>query len=151
VVTVLACRREKACGLREGTVRRGERGRALSLPPLSLSLSLSLLLHCTHGRRESDRDTYLANIHCSLLPTFRCSSYDVTSPTAFLTATDRVHVGGTVCDLAKACDCVNRENLLAKLLCYGIRAVAEDWLTNRRQNVEEESPNSAQNCFSVVH
>ena len=37
MVTALACRREKAGALRVGTVRRAEKGRALSL---SLSLSL---------------------------------------------------------------------------------------------------------------
>jgi len=41
--------------------------------------------------------------------------------------------------------------LLAKLHFYGIQGVSEDWirsyLTNRRQNVEVRSPNTAQNFF----
>ena len=37
-----------------------------------------------------------------------------------------MHVGGIFCDLAKACDCVNHDVLLAKLHVYGIRGVSED-------------------------
>jgi hypothetical protein len=37
------------------------------------------------------------------------------------------HVGGIVCDLAKAFDCVNHEILLAKLQHYGIQRTVADW------------------------
>jgi len=51
-----------------------------------------------------------------------------------------MHVGGIVCELAKAFDCANNEILLTKLHFYGIRGVPEDWfrsyLTKRRQRVE---------------
>jgi len=54
--------------------------------------------------------------------------------------------------MAKAFDCVNHETLLAKLHCYGIRRVSEDWfrsyLTNRRQKAEVKSPITTQNFFS---
>jgi hypothetical protein len=47
---------------------------------------------------------------------------------------------------------VNHEALLAKLHCYGIRSVSEDWfrsyLTNRRQKAEVKSPMTTQNFFS---
>jgi hypothetical protein len=56
--------------------------------------------------------------------------------------------------LAKAFDCVNHETLLAKLRFYGIQGVSEDWflpyLTNRRQNVEVESPKTSQHFFSEL-
>ena len=62
-----------------------------------------------------------------------------------------MHVGGVFYDLAKAFDCLNHEILLDKLHSYGIQGESEDWfrfyLTNRRENVEVKSPNTAQNIF----
>ena len=69
MVTVLACRREKACGLREGTVRRGERGRALSLPPLSLSLSLSL--YCYTALTVAEKVTEIRIWPTFIVPYYR--------------------------------------------------------------------------------
>jgi len=63
-----------------------------------------------------------------------------------------MHVGGILCDLAKAFDCVNHDILLAKLHFYAIWGVSEDWfrsyLTSRRQKVEIKSPKTAQHFFS---
>jgi len=57
-----------------------------------------------------------------------------------------MHVGGIVCDLAKAFDCANHEILLAKLQFYGIWGVCEDWFRSYwikgRQEVEVKSPNT---------
>jgi hypothetical protein len=62
-----------------------------------------------------------------------------------------MHVGGVLYDLTKASDCLNHEILLVKLHFYGIQGVSEDWfrscLTNRRENIEVQSPNAAQNFF----
>jgi hypothetical protein len=48
----------------------------------------------------------------------------------------QVHVGGIFCDLSKASDSVNHENLLTKLHFYGIQVTTTDWfrsyLTNRK-------------------
>ena len=138
MVTALACRREKAVGC--------EKARCVVVRKEGLSLSL------LHSRSQRKWPRYVPGQHSLFLITdvlLLLLWRDV--PAAFLTATDRPHVGGTVCGLAKACDCVNRVNLLAKSLCYGIRAVAEDWfrswLTNRRQNFEVQSPNLPQNCL----
>ena len=110
-------------GLRVGTLRCGEKGRALSLS-----------LYCTHGRRESDRD-----IWPTFIVPFAAALMTLPSTQPFLWQRTDYMLGGTACDLATACDCVNRDNLLAKLHCHGIRVVAEDcfrsWLTNRRQNI----------------
>jgi hypothetical protein len=49
----------------------------------------------------------------------------------------KMHVGGIFCDLAKAFDCVNHEIWLATLHFCAIREVSEDWFrfcsTNRRR------------------
>jgi len=63
-----------------------------------------------------------------------------------------MYVGGIVCDLSKAFDCVNHEILLTKLHFYGIQGITVDWfrtyLTNRKQKVEIKSPNSTHNLVS---
>jgi len=63
-----------------------------------------------------------------------------------------MHVGGILCDMAKAFDYVNYEILLAKLHFCGIQGVPTLWfkscLTNRREKVEIKSPNVTQNFFS---
>jgi len=51
----------------------------------------------------------------------------------------RQHVGGILCDLTKAFNCVNHNTLLNKLHYYGIRGTCFSWfksyLENRRQRV----------------
>ena len=73
------------------------------------------------------------------------------SAIGILSHNQKMQVGGTFCDLAKAFDCVNHEILYAKLHFYGIQGVCEDWFrscwTNRRQKVEVKSPNTAPNFF----
>ena len=63
-----------------------------------------------------------------------------------------MHVGGILCDLAKAFVCINYAILLAKLHFYGIWGASENWfryyLSNKRQKVEVKSPNTAQKFFS---
>jgi hypothetical protein len=63
-----------------------------------------------------------------------------------------MHVGGVLCELAKALDCVNHKILLAGLHICGIQGVStcsfRFCLTNRRQKVEIKSPSGAQNFFS---
>ena len=63
-----------------------------------------------------------------------------------------MHIGGMICDLAKAFGCVNHKILLVNLHFYVIQGEYEDWfrlyLTNRRQKVEIKLPNSTQNFFS---
>ena len=67
----------------------------------------------------------------------------------FKAVNQKMHIGGMICDFAKAFDCVNYNILLVKLHFYGIQGVLEDWfrlyLTNRRQKVK--LPNSTQNFF----
>jgi hypothetical protein len=57
--------------------------------------------------------------------------------------TQKMHVGGIFCDLAKAFDCVNNDILLVKLHYYGIQGTEADWfrsyLTNRKQKTELKS------------
>jgi hypothetical protein len=49
-----------------------------------------------------------------------------------------MHVGGILCDLAKAFDCVNHEIFLGKIYYYGIQGTAANWfrsyLTNKKLN-----------------
>jgi hypothetical protein len=63
-----------------------------------------------------------------------------------------MHVGGILCDMAKAFDCVNYKMLLAMLLFCGIQGVPTLWfkscLTNRREKVKIKSPSVTQNFFS---
>jgi len=63
-----------------------------------------------------------------------------------------MHVGGILCDMAKAFDCVNHEILLTKLHFCGIQGVPTHWfklcLTNRREKVEIKSPSVTPNFFS---
>jgi hypothetical protein len=40
----------------------------------------------------------------------------------------KMHVGGIVCDLAKAFDCVNHEILLVILHHYSIQGTVANWL-----------------------
>jgi len=51
-----------------------------------------------------------------------------------------MHVGGIVCDLGKAFDCVNHDILLMKFRYYGIHGTVATWfrpyLTNRKQETE---------------
>jgi hypothetical protein len=49
-----------------------------------------------------------------------------------------MHVGGIVCDLGKAFDCVNHEMLLTELHYFGIKGSVANWLNsylaeNKRQ------------------
>jgi hypothetical protein len=71
----------------------------------------------------------------------------------FTSINPKIHVGEIFCDLAKAFDCVNHANLLAKLHFHGIRGVTANWfksyLTNRRQKIEIKSSKATQNVFSV--
>ena len=64
----------------------------------------------------------------------------------------KLHVGGSFCDLSKAFDCVRHEILLTKMHFYGIRGITIDWfrlyLTNRRHKVEIKLPNSTHNLVS---
>jgi len=66
--------------------------------------------------------------------------------------TKKIHVGGIFCDLAKACDCVNHENLLAKLHFFGLQSMSKNWLksfvTIRKQKVEVKPLNTTYNFFS---
>ena len=67
-----------------------------------------------------------------------------------------MQVEGIFCDLAKATDCVNHDILLAKLHFYGIWGEFEDsfrsYVTNRRQQVEVQSPHTAQSFSQIwVH
>jgi len=68
------------------------------------------------------------------------------------TVNQRMHVGGILCDMTKALDCINHEILLAKLHFYGIQGVPTHWLksslANRREKVEIKSPSVTQNFFS---
>jgi hypothetical protein len=63
-----------------------------------------------------------------------------------------MHVGGILCDLAKAFDCVNHEMLLTKLYFYGNQGIAAKWfrscLTDRKQKVEIKSPKTIRIFFS---
>ena len=63
-----------------------------------------------------------------------------------------MHVGGNLCDMAKAFDCVNHEILLAKLRFCGIQGVPTHWfkscLTNRGEEVEIKLPSVTRNFFS---
>jgi hypothetical protein len=63
-----------------------------------------------------------------------------------------MHVGKTLCGMAKDSDCMNHEILLAQLHFYRIWWESENWfrscLTNSRHKVEIKSPNKAQNVFS---
>ena len=52
----------------------------------------------------------------------------------FKSVYQKMHVGGIVCDLAKAFDGVNHEILLPKLHFYGILGVSEDWLRSYLTN-----------------
>ena len=66
-----------------------------------------------------------------------------------------MYVGGIFCDLAKACNCMNYEILLAKLHFYGIWKVPVDWfrscLTNIRQKGGGKSPNTLYLQGTVKH
>jgi hypothetical protein len=61
-------------------------------------------------------------------------------------------VGGIFCDLGKAFDCVNHENLFTKLHFYGIQGQPANWFrsyhTDRKQKVEIKSSNNTQNFCS---
>jgi hypothetical protein len=63
-----------------------------------------------------------------------------------------MHVGGIFCDLAKAFDCVNRENLLTELHFFGVQGATANWfrfyLTNRKLKIEIISPNATQSTYS---
>ena len=51
----------------------------------------------------------------------------MTSVIGILAYNQKIHVGGTFCNLAKPFDCANHEILSAKLHFYGIWGVSEDW------------------------
>ncbi|GFG36078.1 hypothetical protein Cfor_09207 [Coptotermes formosanus] len=57
----------------------------------------------------------------------------------------REQIGGILCDVTKAFDCVNHEILLLKLHYYGICGVSANWfktyVTNRKQKVKITSQN----------
>jgi hypothetical protein len=63
-----------------------------------------------------------------------------------------MHVGGIVCDLAKASDCVNHELLLSKLSFYGISNIVGQWfksyLHDRKHQAEIKSPDSNNSTYS---
>jgi len=50
-----------------------------------------------------------------------------------------MQVGGIVCDRENACDCVNRDILLAKLHFYGIRGLPADWFRARLTTGRQKS------------
>jgi hypothetical protein len=72
----------------------------------------------------------------------------------FRSLNQKLHVGGILCDLSKAFDCVNHEILLTKLHLCGIQVVTIDWfrscLTNRRQMVEIKSLSSTEIFFFLT-
>jgi hypothetical protein len=63
----------------------------------------------------------------------------------FNSLNQKLHVGGILCDLSKAFDCVNHE------IFYDIQGVTIDWfrsyLTNRRQKVEIKSLSYTKKIF----
>ena len=72
---------------------------------------------------------------------------DVHIENAIFTLTDNIlialnrrqQVGGIICDLTKAFDCINHAVVLSKLYCYGIRGkchhLFKSYLENRKQRV----------------
>jgi hypothetical protein len=65
---------------------------------------------------------------------------------------DKLIVGGTVCDLAKVLDCSNHDILLLKLNFYEINGKANEliksYLRNRHQRTEIKSKMSDHNTLS---